>query len=238
MVLVRSPHMGSRFAIGTGLLAGILVGGLAIGAAVALLPPPTAPVIATPSPLAVANPTPAPTATPSPTASAAPSASPSAVTSPTQSASASGVQDFGIGQVAPNLKLPKAGGGTVNLLALRGKPVWVNFMATWCPECRDELPLMEGFLARYAKTGLTIVLVDVKESSSDVQAYLKGLGVALPAALDSTGSAAAAWKALALPMHFWLTSEGVIAAGAVGAVPAGQMAANLQRILPGVTVKP
>ena len=216
MVLVRSWHMGTRFAIGTGLLAGILVGGLAVGAAVALLPPPAAPVIATPPPLAVATPTLAPTPSPSPTASAAPSAGPSSASSPTPSPSTSAVQNFGIGQLAPDLKLAKAGGGTLNLLALRGKPVWINFMATWCPECRDELPIMEGFLARYAKTGLSIVLVDVKESSSDVQAYLKGLGVTLPTALDSTGSAAAAWKAVALPMHFWLTSEGVIAAGAVG----------------------
>ena len=130
MVLVRSWHMGSKLAIGTGLLAGILVGGLAVGAAVALLPPPPAPVIATPSPLVAATPTPAPTAAPSPSVSATPTARPSGAASPTSSGSASGAQSFGIGQSAPNLKLTKAGGGTLNPLDLRGKAVRVNFMAT------------------------------------------------------------------------------------------------------------
>ena len=226
--------MGSKLAIATGLLAGILVGGLALGGAVALLPPPSPPAVPTPSPLVLASPTASPTVAPvAPSPSAPPVASPSA--SPSATASA---QNFGIGTLAPDLKLTRVGGGTVDLLALRGKPVWVNFMATWCPECRDELPLMQGFEARYQKTGLVIVLVDVKEAPADVTAYAKSLDVTLPVALDSSGAAAAAWKAIALPMHFWLTGDGVIAAGAVGAVPADVMAADLQTILPGAKVTP
>lgn len=231
MVLVRSWRMGSRLAVATGLLAGLLVGGLAVGGAVALLPPPPAPTIPAPSPIVVAT----PQASSSPSAAPEPVASPSASPTPSPTPTA---QAFGIGQLAPDLKLARAGGGTLNLLSLRGKPVWVNFMATWCPECRTELPQMAGFQARYARAGLTVVLIDVREPGADVTGYLKSIGVSLPVGIDADGAAAAAWRTLALPTHFWLTGEGVIAAGAVGSIGPDQMAANLQTILPGVTVTP
>ncbi len=229
-------------AIATGLLAGILVGGLALGAAVVLLPPPSAPEATIASPGAGGAPTPSSPGPASPSASL--NARPSTVASASSSiasASPSGTadgRDFGIGTVAPGLDLARLGGGTVSLAALRGKPVWVNFMATWCPECRDELPLMQAFEARYQDTGLALVLVDVKEPSAEVASFVKSLGVTLPVALDTDGSAAAAWTALALPVHFWLNAAGVITAGAAGAVPASVMAANLQKILTGVTVTP
>jgi len=227
--------MGTKAVIGAGLLAGIIVGGLAVGGAIALLPAPPAPVVPTPSPLALETPTPAPTPTVPPPPSSSPSSSPSG-SSP--SASPIGDVGFGVGTNAPALRLAKLGGGSLSLADLRGKPVWVNFMATWCPECRDELPLMAGFAARYAKTGLTVVLVDVREPGVDIAGYLASLRVSLPVGLDPDGSAASAWKALALPTHFWVTGDGVIAAGAVGAIGADQMAVNLETILPGVDVTP
>lgn len=241
-VLVRCREMGTRTVIGAGLLAGIIVGGLAVGGAIALLPAPPAPVVPTPSPLALETPTPAPTPSASPSASPAPASPSSSPSGPPSSAAASPSQigdvGFGVGTNAPALRLAKLGGGSLSLADLRGKPVWVNFMATWCPECRDELPLMAGFAARYAKTGLTVVLVDVREPGVDIAGYLASLRVSLPVGLDPDGSAASAWKALALPTHFWVTGDGVIAAGAVGAIGADQMAVNLETILPGVDVTP
>ena len=50
-------------------------------------------------------------------------------------------------------------------------------MATWCPPCQDELPLMTGFAACYEDTGLVVVLVDVKEDEASVSAFRDGLGV-------------------------------------------------------------
>ena len=97
---------------------------------------------------------------------------------------------------------------------------------------------MATYQARYAKTGLTIIVVDVKEPGTNVAGYLKSLGVAFPIGLDDTGAAAASWRASTLPMHIWVTSGGVVAAGAAGSIGADQMAADLSTILPGVTVKP
>src|SRR5439155_18833270 len=52
---------------------------------------------------------------------------------------------FHVGEPAPPLTLPLLGGGSVDLASLKGKPVWLNFMATYCPPCRDEFPVMSAF---------------------------------------------------------------------------------------------
>lgn len=228
--------MGSKVAIATGLLAGMVVGGALLGAVVVYAPIATPAPAVTPSPSAAASPSAAPSASvqASPSASAsASSASPSS--SPTASATAGA---FGVGLPAPPLSVPQLGGGTIDLAALRGKPVWVNFMATWCPPCRDELPVMNGFAARYADKGLVVLVIDVREDQAAVGAFITSLRVDLPIGLDSNGTAQQAWRATALPVHFWIDKDGIVRAGALGGIGPDVMAKSLQTILPGVTVKP
>jgi thiol-disulfide isomerase/thioredoxin len=230
--------MGGKTAIALGLVAGLVAGGLIVAGVIALVPaaPPDSPA-ATPAPAASS----APAATDAPSAplvTAAPSAS--AATSPSPATEApsgsSPSEAFGIGQPAPPLILPLAGGGTVDLADYRGKPVWVNFMATWCPSCVDELPAMAGFGARYEDTGLVILPVDVREDEAAVAAFFKDLGLELPVGLDSDGKASAEWGALALPVHFWIDEEGIVRDGALGGIGPDIMAQGLQSILPGVEI--
>jgi len=244
--------MGGKTAIALGLVAGLAVGGLIVGGVIALIPGPGG---ALPAPTATLAPTatPAPTAPPAPTASAAPPSTegpvspvastppPAASTAPpaVESAAASSqAEAFGIGEPAPPLVLPLAGGGTVDLADYRGKPVWVNFMATWCPSCVDELPAMAGFQARYADTGLATIAVDAREDEAAVTAFLKDLGVELPVGLDSDGKASAEWGAIALPVHYWIDAQGIVRDGALGGIGPDVMAQGLGTILPGVTVTP
>jgi cytochrome c biogenesis protein CcmG/thiol:disulfide interchange protein DsbE len=231
--------MGGKGAIALGLLAGIIAGGAMVGGALALLPAPAPVSLPTPSPTITPTAPPTPSTTPVPVpSSAAPSASAAPSSSATASASPAADVNFGIGRPAPPLSVPRVGGGTVDLAALRGKPVWVNFMATWCPSCRDELPVMNGLASRYAKDGLVVVLVDVREDAATVKGYLDSLKVALPAGLDASGAAQGAWKALALPVHFFVDKAGIVRDAAVGSVGPDLMAKGLQAILPGVTVTP
>jgi cytochrome c biogenesis protein CcmG/thiol:disulfide interchange protein DsbE len=168
---------------------------------------------------------------------ASPAAGPSASVAPSASADPSGAL-FHIGETAPSLVVPQVGGGTIDLTNLAGKPVWVNFMGTYCPPCVDEFPLMNGFAARYADTGLVILAIDVKEEEGVVAAFAEELGATFPLGLDADGSAAADWDAIALPVHFWIDAEGVIRDGALGGIGPDVMARGLQSILPGVTVTP
>jgi len=218
--------MWPRLSIVAGLVAGIAVGVVVLGGIVAFAPDP-APTV-TPVPTVV------PTAAPAPSAAAA-SASPSASASAAASGSAA---LFHIGEPAPSLVVPQVGGGTIDLANLRGTPVWVNFMGTYCPPCVDEFPLMNGFAARYADTGLVILAIDVKEEEGVVAAFAEELGATFPLGLDGDGSTAEAWDAIALPVHFWIDTDGIIRDGALGGIGPDIMAEGLQTILPDVTVTP
>ncbi|MDH4141925.1 MAG: redoxin domain-containing protein, partial [Chloroflexota bacterium] len=156
-------------------------------------------------------------------------------------ATASGGADalFGIGQPAPGLVVPQVGGGTIDLANLRGQPVWVNFMGTYCPPCVDEFPLMNGFAVRYAEDGLVVIAVDVREEEGVVAAFAEELGATFPLGLDADGSAAERWgAAAALPVHFWIDAEGIVRDGALGGIGPDIMAQGLETILPGVAVTP
>jgi hypothetical protein len=151
--------MGPRFAIAAGLFAGVGVAAIVVIGVLALSPDPPVPVTPRPSMAFESGP---PSA--SPAGSSGPSASTTAPpASPAPSASLGAGSGFHIGQLAPDLVVPQVGGATIDLAALRGKPVWVNFMATWCPPCQDEFPLMNGFAARYGSKGLVVLAIDVKE---------------------------------------------------------------------------
>ena len=228
--------MGGKTAIALGLVAGLVAGGLIVGGVIALAPVPGAPT-ATTAPVASVPPASSsgsPGATSSP-GSASPVASPTASLEPSESTVA---EAFGIGEVAPPLVLPLVGGDTVDLTDYRGRPVWVNFMATWCPSCVDELPSMAGFAARYEDTGLVILAVDVKEDEDAVLAFFQDLEIYFPVGLDTDGVAQRDWGALALPVHYWVDADGIVRDAALGGIGPDIMAQGLQSILPGVTVAP
>jgi thiol-disulfide isomerase/thioredoxin len=145
---------------------------------------------------------------------------------------------FHVGEPAPTLVLPQVGGGTVDLAALRGKAVWVNFMATWCPPCQDEFPLMNGYAARYADDGLVVLAIDVKEEEGTAAGFAQALGTTFPMGLDADGRAAEAWDAIALPVHFWIDKDGVIRDGSLGGIGPDVMVEGLRAILPGVDITP
>ncbi len=241
--------MSTRIAPVAGLLAGALVAVLAFGAFLALGPDPGATPTPTtraaalsPSPSAGESPAAPPSAGGSPSPSTDASASPGVVPSGPAGSAGPGAGDlsgaFHVGQPAPALDLPGLGGGRIDLAALRGKPVWVNFMATWCPSCRDELPLMAGYAARYGSQGLTIVAVDVRESADLVRPYMQSLGITFPVALDADARAQQTWGAYALPVHFWIDAGGTVRFGALGGIGPDAMAQGLQSIMPGASISP
>lgn len=228
--------MWPRLSIVAGLVVGIAVAVGILAGILAFAPEP--PVTATAPPsfaLASADSTPGGSATAPVPASNAPSSA--------ASASASAARSdrpalFHVGESAPALVVPQVGGGTIDLAVLRGKPVWINFMATWCPSCQDELPLMNGFAARYADKGLVVIAIDVREEEGAVAAFARRLNVSFPMGLDVDGRVSTRWGAIALPIHFWIDAEGIVRDGALGGIGPDVMAAGLRTIMPGIDVKP
>ena len=228
--------MWPRISIIAGLLTGVAAAALVIGGIIALAPEPGAAPTSPPQPSASLGLE--PTASPTPVVSATPSASGSP--SPSAGASPSGTdgQAFHVGETAPALVVPQVGGGVIDLVNLRGKPVWINFMGTYCPPCVDEFPLMNRFSSRHADDGLVVIAVDVKEDEGVVAAFAEQLGATFPLGLDSDGTAALRWDAVALPVHFWIDKEGIIRDGALGGIGPDIMARGLRTIMPGVDVQP
>jgi peroxiredoxin len=217
--------MRATLSVLAGLVVGVIVAGLVLGGILAFAPEP---VLATPSPIAIASLTPVPSAIPT----AAPSsAAPSVAASPGGSAAL-----FHVGEPAPALSVPQVGGGTIDLANLKGQPVWIDFMTTRCPSCQDEFPLMTGFANRYASNGLVVIAVDVREDEGAVATFAEGLKATFPLGLDADGSAAHAWGAVALPVHFWIDKDGIVRDGALGGIGPDIWARALEKIMPGVKV--
>ena len=141
-----------------------------------------------------------------------------------------------MGQAAPPLVVTALDGSSLDLTAYRGKPVWLVFTGTYCPPCRDEYPLMNGFAVRYAEAGLVVLAVHVKEDAATVQPFVDALNVTFPVALDPDGSRATTWDAVALPVHYWIDEQGVVQEAALGGLGPEQMTGGLSTILPGVTI--
>ena len=223
-------RLGPRSSIAAGLLVGVATAVVLLAGVVAFIPEPDVSIPSDPPPATVPSPTEAVGS-----ASVAPTTEPASASAAT---SPSGSALFHVGEPAPALVVPQVGGGTIDLTALRGKPVWVNFMATWCPPCQDEFPLMNGFAARYADDGLVVLAIDVKEEEGVVAAFAQGLSATFPLGLDADGSVAETWEAIALPVHFWIDAEGIVRDGSLGGIGPDIMAAGLQKIMPGVDVRP
>jgi peroxiredoxin len=122
------------------------------------------------------------------------------------------------GKPTPALVLPDLSGETVDLQKLRGTVVVVNFWATWCEPCRDEMPALEALWRQYRARGLTVLAVSVDRgaSGSVVEPYVRRQGLTFPVLLDPDMAASNAWHVTGLPATFLVKPGGEVAGFAVG----------------------
>ena len=119
---------------------------------------------------------------------------------------------------APDFTLDLLGGGQVTLSELRGKAVLVNFWATWCLPCREEMPAIEAFYRSHKDLGLVVIGVNLTDQDSipDVAGFVQELGVTFPIALDRDGVVSRRYQLLGLPTSFFIDRQGVIRSVVVG----------------------
>jgi peroxiredoxin len=108
-------------------------------------------------------------------------------------------------------------GKTITLSQLKGKVVFLNFWATWCPPCRAEMPSMEILYQRFKNAGLEFVAVDIMESAGEVQNFLKDNPYTFPIALDTNGNVSSQYGIQAVPATFIIDRDNTIIFSAVGA---------------------
>ena len=135
------------------------------------------------------------------------------------------------GKVAPDFLLPTVDGGTVRLSEFAGRPVFVNFWATWCGPCRKEMPEIIEAGHRYAGRGLAVIAVNVQEDRETTAGFVREFGMDFPTALDFKGAVTAAYLVSGLPTSYFIDRDGIIQAVFFGPLTAEEMDRQLHKIL-------
>ena len=120
------------------------------------------------------------------------------------------------GTKPPEFNGTTADGRTMSLASLRGKVVLLNFWATWCQECRPEMPMFEHLHREFTAQGLSVIGINAREGTAAIRGYAKELGLTFPLVLDPRGEINAAYGVIGLPTTFLIGRDGRAVALAVG----------------------
>lgn len=131
-----------------------------------------------------------------------------------------------VGQIAPDFTLPTLDGEVLTLSDRRGKPVVINFWASWCVPCRVEMPALVRAYEQYRADGLEIVAFNVifQDSLSEVRAFVDEFQLPFPVVLDEAGHVTADdYQVRGLPMSIFINRDGTIARVQLGAMNEAQI---------------
>jgi peroxiredoxin len=118
-----------------------------------------------------------------------------------------GVQE---GKLAPDFLLGTLDGSEVRLSALRGQPVVLNFWATWCAPCRQEIPQLVAAYDRFSQDGLLVLGVNMQEGRSIAGRYAEDFGIKFPIPIDVDGEVGDEYRLLGLPMTYFIDRGGMV----------------------------
>ncbi len=136
-----------------------------------------------------------------------------------------------LGSPAPDFTLQSADGSTVRLADLKGKPVFINFWATWCGPCREEMPAMQELYEQYRDQGLVILAVDMEEDVRLVRRWIDQGGYTFTFVLDSDGEQVKRYNVNASPTSYFVGRDGVIRDLKLGALSRDEMRAKVEKLL-------
>ncbi len=121
-----------------------------------------------------------------------------------------------VGAPAPGFRLPDLDGTERSLVEQRGKVVMLNFWATWCKPCEDEMPAMERLYQEFQPAGFELLAVSVDDGLEEVLAFRERLGLSFPILHDQDKQAAARYQSFRYPETFLVDREGTLVARFIG----------------------
>lgn len=115
--------------------------------------------------------------------------------------------------LAPNFELTTFDGQTLRLSELRGKPVVLNFWASWCVPCRDEAPALQATWQKYKEQGLLVIGVDYVDTETEAKKFMQEFGVTYPNGPDVGTLISSKYKITGVPETYFITREGKLLSG-------------------------
>lgn len=139
---------------------------------------------------------------------------------------------IGEGNRAPDFQLQSLDGQDVSLDDYRGKVVLLNFWATWCGPCREEVPALEAAFRARQDDDFAVLGVNFQESAADVQAFVDAFDVTYPILLDENGQVMKTYRAVGLPVSLLIDRDGVIQVRHTGLLTGTVLDEYLSRVMP------
>ncbi|UOQ93625.1 thiol-disulfide oxidoreductase ResA [Halobacillus shinanisalinarum] len=138
------------------------------------------------------------------------------------------------GEPAPDFQLEKFGsdGETIALSDLEGKGVMINFWATYCEPCKDEMPYMEKLYPEYKEKGVEILAVNLDSTNLVVEQFLDKYGITFPILQDENGQVMNRYNVGPIPSTFFISPEGKVVKHVVGPLTLDKLEGYLQQITP------
>jgi cytochrome c biogenesis protein CcmG/thiol:disulfide interchange protein DsbE len=137
-----------------------------------------------------------------------------------------------LGRQAPAFSLERLGGGRASLDEFQGRPIVLNFWASWCVPCRDEAPMLTGLAADYADQGLIVVGIVYRDDSTKAIEFMRRYGQTYPGLLDPAQRTALDYGVFGIPETYFIDGGGVIRARQIGPLVRSQLGPAVETILP------
>jgi peroxiredoxin len=109
---------------------------------------------------------------------------------------------------APSFSLPARDGSTVTLSQFKGQVVMINFWASWCGPCRQEMPLLDSIYRKYNKMGFTLIGVNVEPDRTAAEAWLKQTPVTFPVLFDTKSTVSSLYSVPGMPTTVFIDRKG------------------------------
>lgn len=127
------------------------------------------------------------------------------------------------GQAAPDFELTTLDGESIKLSELRGKGVLINFWASWCKPCRDEMPAIQRVYDRYKDKDLEVLAVNIAETEVTVDGFVRHLDLTFPILMDKNREVTKQYGIGPIPSSIFVSPEGKVVGKVSGQMAEGQI---------------
>lgn len=134
------------------------------------------------------------------------------------------------GSPAISFELKSLDGKPVGLATFRGQPLVINFFASWCDPCRDEMPLINELASKAAKEGYSVLGIAVEDGRAAVTEFAKEAKLVFPIALDLNSAVKRSYRIFGPPATFFIDSQGIIRDLVLGPITAERAREAMKKI--------